>query len=237
MSSDGLLTLRAIAERLGLPESTVRYYRDAFPDLVPTVGMGRRRRYPEPAVEVLRRIADGYAAGRARGAVLAGLGGEAVPMEPRRAGRVVRRQHPDQVSNVDLLAAILDGEREQRGALWQIAREIVRLAEVIESQDRVLTAIAGNLGAHPSARAAIPATTTAAPAAATQDADAGAAAPGLDDIERLRAELERERELVERLRVAKLEIERRAADAEAALAERSGPRLSVFRRLLGERGA
>src|SRR5690606_24289912 len=47
------------AKRLGLPESTVRYYRDRFPEYVPSVGDGRRRRYRPEAVDVLRFIADG----------------------------------------------------------------------------------------------------------------------------------------------------------------------------------
>lgn len=54
-----LLTISDIAKRLGLPESTVRYYRDRFPEYVPSVGDGRRRRYRPEAVDVLRFIADG----------------------------------------------------------------------------------------------------------------------------------------------------------------------------------
>lgn len=57
---NGLLTLRDIAEQLGLPESTVRYYRDRFSAFVPTVGRGRQRRYREEAVEVLRTVAEGF---------------------------------------------------------------------------------------------------------------------------------------------------------------------------------
>jgi DNA-binding transcriptional MerR regulator len=66
MSDEPLLTLRQVADELGVPESTVRYYRDAFLDHIPSVGTGRRRRYPPPAVAVLRSIAEGYAAGRSR---------------------------------------------------------------------------------------------------------------------------------------------------------------------------
>jgi DNA-binding transcriptional MerR regulator len=54
-----MLTLREIAEQLGLPESTVRYYRDRFSAFVPTVGRGRQRRYREEAVDVLRAVAEG----------------------------------------------------------------------------------------------------------------------------------------------------------------------------------
>ena len=57
---------------------------------------------------------------------------------------------------------------------------------------------------------------------------------GHDDIERLRAELEAERDLVERLRQSKLQLEHRVADAEATLEDRKAPkRQSVLKRLLG----
>ncbi|MFI5208238.1 MAG: hypothetical protein ACHQX4_09490, partial [Gemmatimonadales bacterium] len=61
---------------------------------------------------------------------------------------------------------------------------------------------------------------------------------GGGDMDRLRDELESERALVERLREAKLQLEHRAADAEAALEEKHREkRTSVIRRLLGpERG-
>lgn len=57
------------------------------------------------------------------------------------------------------------------------------------------------------------------------------------DIDRLRAELEAERALVERLRESKLQLEHRTADAEAELADRRKARPSVIRRLLGNEPA
>ncbi len=52
------LTMAQIAQQLGLPESTVRYYRDKFSEWIPVVGEGRYRRYRPEAVEILRIIAD-----------------------------------------------------------------------------------------------------------------------------------------------------------------------------------
>ena len=63
MPDEPLFTLRELADQLSLPESTVRYYRDAFLDHIPSVGTGRRRRYPPAALAVLRSIAKGYGAG------------------------------------------------------------------------------------------------------------------------------------------------------------------------------
>jgi len=53
-----LLTIADIARQLGLAESTVRYYRNRFPEFIPAVGDGRARRYRPEALDVLRFIAD-----------------------------------------------------------------------------------------------------------------------------------------------------------------------------------
>jgi len=53
-----LLTLKEIAIKLGLPESTLRKYRDTYPQFIPYVGSGRDRRYKEDAIEVFKAIRD-----------------------------------------------------------------------------------------------------------------------------------------------------------------------------------
>ena len=327
MSDEALLTLRQLADELKLPESTVRYYRDSFLDHIPSVGTGRRRRYPREAVAVLRSIAKSYAGGRSRSEIVSGINGHGTTAPVAALTETQVRTVPlEDVTNLDLLAAILDGEREQRDALWQMAKEILRLTEVLEGQDKVLNEIADRAGvivtttpatlrtAAPRASLSAPAPApAAAPAAAPSlvpafsptpifgsadssaffasppaaspppfstsptgpmpamdfpdlpmaernDATADAAASGAPpvetpfatepaegelpvigrftaspgtDMERLKAELESERALVERLREAKLQLEHRAADAEAALEERHGRKGGVIRRLLG----
>jgi len=255
MSDTPLLTLRQIADELGLPESTVRYYRDAFLDRVPFVGTGRRRRYPPEAVAVLRSIAERYAAGQTRVQIAASI--DASPAAGRavavRGGRTGHALAIDEVTNLDLLAAILDGEREQRDALWRLANEIVRLTDVLAGQDEVLSEIADRAGVPSAPRlsagngrgavegpVASPAEAATevptAPAAAPAEPTAGGASAIRGDLDQLRRKLDEERELVERLRNAKLEFERRAADAEAELEERRTRRPSVLRRLLRSDG-
>ncbi len=283
MTDEALLTLRQLAELLQLPESTVRYYRDAFIDHLPSVGKGRRRRYPPAAIPVLRSIATSYAAGRSRAEIIAGIH-DHTGSQPN-AVALTESQQPqrtvplEEVTNLDLLAAILDGEREQRDALWQMAKEIVRLTEVLAGQDQVINQIADQagvkLGSQPALRGSAPAALNPAPAPAASNgtdpspsyfAPPEAAAPPAPapvpplpplpplseehsesspviepiprfaiagDVEKLKAELEAERALVERLRESKLQLEHRAADAEAALEDRKGRRPSVIRRLLG----
>jgi DNA-binding transcriptional MerR regulator len=267
MTEEPLLMLREVAEALALPESTVRYYRDIFLDHIPTIGTGRRRRYPPPAVAVLRTIADGYAAGRSRAAILGMLDGAPQHAGPGPTGQPGAAARPrDAVSNLELLAAIVDGEREQRDALWQMAREIVRLTDVLDGQERVLTEIADHAGVRPALAAgqapkalaggrtiaadraevhappfAPPAFLDGQPGAARGFADgpparaereavpsaaappASVPGPALSEMERLRGELESERQLVERLREAKVRLENRISHAEAAL-EESRPR-------------
>jgi DNA-binding transcriptional MerR regulator len=153
MSDETLFTLRELADQLTLPESTIRYYRDAFLDHIPSVGTGRRRRYPEPALAVLRTIARGYAAGRPRAEILGLIEGvtptaaaEPVAPPPKQARRARAHHDTTEVTNLDLLAAIVDGEREQREALWQMAQEIVRLTQVLESQEKVLGELSEHTG-------------------------------------------------------------------------------------------
>ncbi|MDN4076291.1 MULTISPECIES: MerR family transcriptional regulator [Bacillales] len=57
---DKLLTIAEMAKELDIAESTVRYYRDRFPDFMFSVGEGRKKRYRPETVEVLRFIAEGF---------------------------------------------------------------------------------------------------------------------------------------------------------------------------------
>ena len=58
-------TLSAMAEKLEIPESTLRYYRTRHADFIPFVGEGRRRRYPDEALAVLLRTCELAKAGKA----------------------------------------------------------------------------------------------------------------------------------------------------------------------------
>jgi DNA-binding transcriptional MerR regulator len=216
-----LLTLRAIAHALRLPESTVRYYRDAFAEFLPTEGRGRRRRHPAAVLPLFELIAEGFAVNWSRNDIRAALAERrdgapppASPPAPAGGPAVVLRRSAEPADEV--LALVLDGERDRREALWHMAREIVRLGEAVERQHAVLSEIARQLERRAAPR--LPA------------AERAPEAP--DELGALRTELARERELVERLRRSKLEIERRAAEAEAAL---SDTRDGGLRRMFGGR--
>lgn len=257
MADGHLYTIRDVARELGLPESTVRYYRNAFSGYLPSVGTGRRRRYPAEAIPLLRLVAEGYAQNRPRAEIeqalseslgTSGGGKPATAIAPHGFGGNTHRD--------ELLVTVLDGERERREVMWQMARELVRLGEAIERQHVMLARLvegasapghtlpsaSGGAGAAAQAAGAAehPAALSAAPAASPASASSAApAAPSetpsaQQELEQLRQELARERELVERLRRSKLEIERRAAEAEAQLGEggAAAPRRGLLGRLL-----
>jgi DNA-binding transcriptional MerR regulator len=84
------ITLKDMARSLGLPESTLRLYRDEFDDLIPTVGSGRRRRYAMDGADVLRRIVEWRREGRPAGEIRGALARERQPRER------TRRRNPDE---------------------------------------------------------------------------------------------------------------------------------------------
>lgn len=178
MADDPLFTLKQLADELNLPESTVRYYRDAFLDHIPSVGTGRRRRYPAQAIAVLRSIAKQYSSGKSRSEIAGAISeGGGHPAAVQLSDQAPKTRSLEEVSNLDLLAAILDGEREQRDALWQMAKEIVRLTDVLEGQDKVLNEIADRAGVTVTGQPALAAPRKEAPRLGAATATPAAPAP------------------------------------------------------------
>ncbi len=215
MSDAHLFTIREMARELALPESTVRYYRDVFARHLPILGAGARRLYTDETLRRLRLVAEGYAAGRRRHEIEETLSEE---------GDVVVEwgaRNTSLARNDDLVAAIVEGEQERREAMWQMASEIVRLGEAIERQQVMLSTIADRLAGSadrtlpPSEAATAEQEEETIPVAEAEPIRSGVAA----ELETLREQLEQERDLVERLRRSKVEMERRAAEAEARIGE------------------
>jgi len=221
MSDSPLYTLRQIASQLDLPESTVRYYRDAFATHIATVGMGRRRRYPEEAVTTLRLIADAYARGRTRDEIDAQLFGGAQAM---RAQPHTAHSDPEPA-----FTHTPDEEPERPELMWQVVRELARLGDAVERTQLMVGELAEQLMQQADRTLPPPrpeSTSDAVPQAAAPAPPPADTSQIERELEELRNEITGERELVERLRKSKLDIERRAAEAEAQLndgpASRSG---------------
>lgn len=55
------VSLREVGRMLGIPPSTIVYYKDKFKNYIPEAqGSGRRRRYPVQVVDIFRRIREMY---------------------------------------------------------------------------------------------------------------------------------------------------------------------------------
>jgi DNA-binding transcriptional MerR regulator len=232
-----------LARELGLPESTTRYYRDVFAPFVPSVGKGRRRRYPEEAVTVLRFVAEAFTDGRTRDEIAQMLGEEATPRPENNVaaesstGFSRQRSKPDQV-----MTSLIEGEREQRELMWQMVRELSRFGDAIERQHYILSELVDHV--FHNADRQLPAAGNGDIIENVVDADIvseaeyeAVATPDREspsshvDVEALRKALETERDLVERLRQSKLDLERRAAAAEAELEQSQEQEPSLLRRL------
>lgn len=69
-----LLSVAEIARRLGVPESTVHYWKNRFAQHLPSSGSGRQKRFRPEAVEVFRVIAEMFSLGHSAQDVMEALG-------------------------------------------------------------------------------------------------------------------------------------------------------------------
>lgn len=68
-----LLSVAEIARRLGVPESTVHYWKNRFAQHLPSTGSGRQKRFRPEAVEVFRVIAEMFSLGHSAADVMDAL--------------------------------------------------------------------------------------------------------------------------------------------------------------------
>jgi DNA-binding transcriptional MerR regulator len=236
MSDPTLYGLCELARELGLPESTTRYYRDVFAPFVPSVGLGRRRRYPEEALATLRFIARAFAEGRTRDEIARVLAeGGATQAETADTADASSNFATPHARADQVMTSLIDGEREQRELMWQMIRELSRFGDAIERQHYILSELVEHV--FHGADRQLPSAGNGDSIETVVDADIVSEAVDQDlpsshaDVEALRKALEVERDLVERLRQSKLDLERRAAAAEAELEYAQEQEPSLLRRL------
>ncbi|KPJ96298.1 MAG: hypothetical protein AMS18_01150 [Gemmatimonas sp. SG8_17] len=239
MTEQSLYSVSDMARELGVPESTVRYYRDLYGHHIPSVGTGRRRLYPPQALAIFGHITRSYAAGLKREQIEQDL--------------AARDEHPPSTSTAidgasggisqdyrDLMAELLEGEAERRELLWQMVREVSRFGQALEQQHFVLNELVEQV-VHRTDRQLAPANPSGATAEtgevtsanSTPAAVVGQESDQLRAAEELRRALADEQELVERLRRSKLELERRTASAEAELEELRLKQRGIWKRIFG----
>jgi len=223
------LSVREISRRTGVPESTLRYYRDVFPEHIPTSGRGRKRRHPEAAIPVFQRISRLFEEGASRHAVRRALRSDSPQGAPRPASvddggtapkwderpHALTRREPGAMAGPeleDLLAAMLTRDRE----LVSMHRELL---QVLEGLIRALAFMASGearYGEPPPSRFSPPPASAdeSVPAADAEEEEYYETADVTDELQRLKESLASERETVERLRRARLELEQRLRQIE-----------------------
>ena len=243
MSDTTLYGLCELARELNLPESTTRYYRDVFSPYVPSVGSGRRRRYPEEALTVLRFIAEAFAVGRTRDEIREALTNGGAPLNPTFEGTEPTQEPFTPSTRSDqVTASLIEGEREQRELMWQMIRELSRFGDAIERQHYILSELVDHV--FHNADRQLPSVNSESSVETVVDADVvldseadveemsnNVSPVSPPDVEALRKALETERDLVNKLRQSKLELERRAASAESELENKHEQEPGLLRRL------
>ncbi len=194
------------------------------------------------ALTVLRFIAEAFAAGRTRDEIMEALTNGGAPQNPAVEGAEPTHEpftpssRPDQVT-----ASLIEGEREQRELMWQMIRELSRFGDAIERQHYILSELVEHV--FHNADRQLPAADSNIAMETVVDAEVletgderedtplGEPPTPQPDVEALRKALETERDLVNRLRQSKLELERRAASAEAELEHTHEQEPGLLRRL------
>ncbi len=227
-----LLSISQIARELGIPLTTVRYYRDTFAAHMRAVGSGRHRLYPEETLDLLRLVSRAYAAGLDREEIEQRLAdGGSTDCDP-----VPEVQVHHQLTRNDyreLVTSLLEGEQERRELLWQMVREISRFGQAIEQQHFVLNELVEHLARRPELQL-LPGNPRTAHEQASNPHTWAQDEGRRDDLEGLRRALANEQELVERLRRSKLDLEHRAAAAEAELEELRAGERGIWTRIFGQ---
>ena len=116
-------SLREIAEKISMPESTLRLYRDEFEEFIEARGEGRRRRYDERAAGTLEKVADWKRAGWKSDAIRDSLKKQARPESQAR-----RRTTDDRLDELIALTRAQAAEIAQlRASVEGQKSEIARL--------------------------------------------------------------------------------------------------------------
>ncbi len=161
---------------------------------------------------------------------------EAAPQDPATADPQVV-EHPvlrAGWTREELLEMMLANERERREMAWEMTRELFRLREIVERQQMVVTELVEKV-AKPGGAIAPAGESAAAKVRVEHEALVARQDELEEELTRLKKALDSEKGVVDRLRQGKLELERRAVDAEdtlEALRERG-----FFDRLLGRNAA
>ena len=134
-----MYTFKQVAELAGLHENTARTYRDRYLEFFSCIGEGRRRRYPEEAVAILKLISE---------KVSQNLTQEQIQVElERKYGLIINtttREHnittPEDNNNTETQLEIAPATRTQFLELVRIA-----VAQELQGRDAVIAELKAEL--------------------------------------------------------------------------------------------
>lgn len=119
-----LLTIKAIAQKLGLAESTARYFRDKFPEYMPAVQHGRRKLYRPEALKVFKIIAEETQKRRSAEEIAERLSSLfAVNIEPNNQNAEQSAAEQQSSNSLELYRQDIDSRQELAEAIRQLVEQ------------------------------------------------------------------------------------------------------------------
>lgn len=146
-----LMTFKEVAAAVGIPESSARWVKDRYSEWIPVVGMGRQRRYPPVAIEIIRLAATMTRQGIPQDVIEAELSaryeriieGNTISTTTATTTQSATTQEHNALAAVDA-AALADLLNAQLAPvldeLHALRNEVARLTALVELQRRQLAA-------------------------------------------------------------------------------------------------
>lgn len=156
-----LLSIKDISQELGIPQSTLRYYRDLFIEYLPATGEGKKKRFYPEAVEVFQAIAKGMHQNKSSDDIVNDLNkrftrfieidetqdgsatysqkdenGQSRALSPveQLDGSAIMAVIASQNQALQQIAATINVVNEQQEELYNLKQEVVKLEERLETE-------------------------------------------------------------------------------------------------------
>ena len=109
-----IYTMTEIAEIIGIPPSTARYYRDKFSAYIPSEGEGKSKRYYPEALEIIKFIAESYKENRTTMEIERALASQFGAFIDSQQLATVKTQQPDEMQERFLSALERIADSQER---------------------------------------------------------------------------------------------------------------------------
>lgn len=155
----GYLSLREIGRRLGIPPSSVVYYKDRFQGVIPHEGGdGRRRKYPELALTMFKEIREMFDNNHSAEQIEEALREKYAAILSETPGCAARHEQPmssgagpaaeerglgvaDLAGVLDKMSTLLEAQNHFRDEMTSLRAEVLELRREREAMEREMEAI------------------------------------------------------------------------------------------------